>query len=56
MLVLREVETERMEFQTRNAKTHSFESISECPSDFILDDVISFCINSRIETSLRDRE
>jgi hypothetical protein len=56
MLVLREVETERMEFQTRNAKTHSFERISECPSDYVLDDVIYFRISLRRETSLRDRE
>jgi len=56
MLVLREAETERMKIQSRDEKTHSHEGISECPSDFILDDVIYFCINSRIETSLRDRE
>jgi hypothetical protein len=56
MLVLRKAETERMKIQTRDAKTYSFEGISERPSDYVLDDVISFCICFRIETSLRDRE
>lgn len=54
--MLGEAETECMRIQTRNAKTHSHEGISECHSDFVLDDAISFCISLRRDAPLRDRE